>query len=46
MCAKKRTVLKERFVKMSFFALDLKIEMLYALAPPQGWEVHFGVFEN
>jgi hypothetical protein len=27
---------------MSSFALDFEIEMPYSLAPPQGWDVHFG----
>jgi len=34
---------EDGFVKMSFFALDFKIEMPYPLAPPQGWEVDFGL---
>ena len=38
----KQTVLKERFVKVSFFALDFEMKMPYPLPPPQGWEVHFG----
>jgi hypothetical protein len=25
-------------VKMSYFAIDFEAEMLYPLAPPQGWE--------
>ena len=40
--ARKRIFPGHRFVKMSFFALDFKIKMPYPLAPPQGWEVHFG----
>jgi hypothetical protein len=39
----KQTVLKEQFVKMSFFVLDFEREMPYPLAPPQGWEAHFGL---
>jgi hypothetical protein len=33
------------FVKMYYFALDIKAEMPYPLAPPQGWKA-FKIFEN
>jgi len=39
-------VLEGGFVKMYYFAIDFEIEMPYPLAPPQGWESDFWIFEN
>jgi len=40
-----QTVLEERFVKMSYFALDFEREIPYPPAPPQGWEGSW-IFDN